>query len=266
MENAMEISNEIKLQPFKMHANLYFIGCEKVSVHLLNTSAGLVMIDTGYPDMRDLILSNIEKIGFHIKDLVAIFHSHGHIDHFGNTIEFSALSGAKTYISRIDNEIVNGKLDLSWAKELGLERIPPFSCDVLLEDGDEFDFGNTKVRCIHTPGHTEGVMSFFITLSDGTVAAMHGGIGTNSLHSDFLTRYGLSFDCRKKFRSSLARLACEKADLVLGNHPETTDTKGKMVQVLNGKNDIRDRSEWSCFLLFVESIIDDLEKNDPTPQ
>ena len=262
----MENSQEIRLQPFRMHTNLYFIGCEKVSVHLIDTSSGLVMIDTGYPDMRDLILSNIEKMGFDIKDLVAIFHSHGHIDHFGNTMEFSALSGARTYISRADNEIVNGHLDLSWAKELSLECISPFSCDVLIEDGDVFDFGNTKIRCIHTPGHTEGVMSFFITLNDGTVAAMHGGIGTNSLKSDFLNRYGLSFDCRTKFSRSIERLKAEKADIVLGNHPETTDTKGKMLKILCGEHDIRDKSEWPRFLLFVEKIIDDLEENDPSPQ
>lgn len=262
----MEILSEIRLQPFKMHANLYFVGNEKVSVHLFDTSLGLVMIDTGYPDMRDIILSNIKQLGFDPENLVAIFHSHGHIDHFGNTREFTRISSAKTYISRIDNEIVNGNLDLSWAKELGLERIPPFSCDVLLEDGDVFDFGNTRIRCVHTPGHTEGVMSFLITLTDGTVAAMHGGIGTNSLRSDFLNKYGLSFDCRKKFRKSLDRLSGEKADIVLGNHPETTDTKGKMLRIFNGERDLRDKNEWPRFLQFVESIIDDLERNDPTPQ
>ena len=109
-------------------------------------------------------------------------------------------------------------------------------------------------------------MSFFVTLSDGTVAAMHGGIGTNSMHSDFLSHYGLSFDCRTKFRSSIDRLKTEKADIVLGNHPETTDTKGKMLRIFSGERDIRDRSEWSRFLLFVEQIIDDLEQKDPSPQ
>ena len=259
----MDNYNVIKLQPFKMHANLYFVGNERVSVHLLDTSAGLVMIDTGYPDMRDLIVSNVKKMGFNIENLVAIFHSHGHIDHFGNTMDFARTSGAKTYISREDNEILNGNLDLSWATELGIERLPPFFCDVLLEDGDTFDFGNTSIRCVHTPGHTDGVMSFFITLSDGTVAAMHGGIGTNSLRSSFLKAYGLSFDCREKFRRSLDRLADERPDIVLGNHPETTDTKGKMIRIFNGEGDICDSGEWVRFLAFVKKVIDDLEEIDP---
>ncbi len=171
----MEENKQIKLEAFKLHSNVYFIGSEAVSVHLIDTECGLVLIDTGYPNMGELILSNIKKLGFDPKNITAIFHSHGHIDHFGNTEMLAELSGAKTYISRIDNDIVNGTYDLSWAKELRLARLPFFSCDVLVEDGDTFNFGNTTVRCVHTPGHTDGVMSFIITLADGKIAAMHGG-------------------------------------------------------------------------------------------
>ena len=187
----------MKLQPFKMCENIYFVGSEAVSVHLINTEEGLVLIDAGYPDMYNLIVENIKKLGFDPKDICAIFHSHGHIDHFGCTERLVALSGAKTYISKIDNDIVNGTLDLSWAKELNLETLPFFDCDVLIEDGDVFTFGNVQIRCVLTPGHMDGVLSFFITLeSEGKkmVAAMHGGIGTNSMAADFLNAYGLSFN------------------------------------------------------------------------
>ena len=49
-----------------------------------------------------------------------------------------------TETSKTNNDIVNGTYDLSWAKELELQRIPPFSCDVLVEDGDVFSFGKTS--------------------------------------------------------------------------------------------------------------------------
>ena len=253
----------IKLQAFRMHANLYFVGSNAVSVHLLDTSEGLVLIDTGYPNMRELILENIEKMGFSPKNICAIFHSHGHIDHYGNTIELVALSGAKTYISRIDNEILNGNLDLSWARELNLDPVPPFSCDVLIEDGQIFDFGNTVIRCVHTPGHTDGVMSFIITLNDGTVSAMHGGIGMNSMKSDFLKRYGLSFECRGRFKEALIKLSSEKVDLVLGNHPDQSATAEKMLKVLGGDTNILDTNEWSAFLAKVDKSINNLMENDP---
>ena len=261
----MNENKNIKLEAFRLHSNVYFIGSEAVSVHLIDTNLGLVLIDTGYPNMGELILENIKKLGFDPKNICAIFHSHGHIDHFGNTEMLVRLSGARTYISRIDNDILNGTYDLSWAKELGLMQLPPFSCDVLLEDGDCFDFGNTTVRCVHTPGHTDGVMSFMITLADGKIAAMHGGIGTNSMSSAFLLEYGLSFNCRSKFKEGLKRLASERVDLVLGNHAEQTDTLGKMLKKKAGA-EVIDTGEWTRFLAMCEEIITSLEENDPEPQ
>lgn len=257
------IGDENKLQAFCMAANLYFIGSEAVSVHLLDTTKGLVLIDTGYPDMGELIINNIVKLGFLPENICAIFHSHGHIDHYGTTRQLVQLSGAKTYISRIDNDIVNGTFDLSWAKELKLPPIPPFSCDVLVEDGETFDFGNTTIRCVHTPGHTAGVMSFIITLPDGTVAAMHGGVGFNSMKSSFLRAYSLSFACRAQFKEGLRKLAGEKVDLVLGNHPQQNNTLEKMQRIFRGEKDICDTGEWVRFLREMDVSMDRLMQNDP---
>ena len=241
------MSEEIKLHPFNLHENIYFIGNEEVSVHLIDTEAGLVLIDTGFPNMLEVILSGIDTLGFEVKNVKHIFHSHGHIDHYGTTGELLKLCCAKTYISREDYDIVSGKLDLSWAKEIDEEPLPPLFPDVIMKDGDVYDFGNTTVRCIHTPGHTDGVMSFIVTLSDGTVAAMHGGMGSNSMRAEFLKKYGLSFDCREKFKDGLVRLEKERVDLVLGNHPEQNDTVGKMIKRERGE-DVRDGGEWALVL------------------
>jgi len=246
------------IQPFRMHENLYFVGSTKVSVHLLDTEEGLILIDTGYPEMYEQILESIVLLGFDGKEIRHIFHTHGHIDHIGCTERLKALSGAKTYISRIDNDIVNGTLDLSWSRELGYGPLnPTFNCDVLVEDGDVFNFGSTSVRCVLTPGHTDGVLSFFITLPDGTVAAMHGGTGMNTMNREFLTGYSLPFTCRETFRAGLCRLAKERVDLVLGNHPEQTDTAEKLRKVLQGEP-VLNRDEWQRFLVMQEGRLDDM--------
>ena len=239
------------ISPFKMFGNLYFVGSSRVSVHLIDTEEGLVMIDTGYPEMFDQIIYSIETLGFDPKNIVAIFHSHGHIDHFGTTVQMKELSGAKTYISRIDNDIVNGTYDLSWAKELGYDVLPFFDCDVLVEDGDVFTFGTTSIRCRLTPGHTSGVLSFFVNVTDGErtiTAAMHGGMGFNSMSKEFLDSYGLSYDCRDKFLQGLKDLAKEKVDLVMGNHAGQNDTPGKLKRIQEGCTDITDPDEWQKLL------------------
>lgn len=247
------------IQPFRMYENIYFVGSTRVSVHLIKTEDGLVMIDTGYPDMYEQILDSMDDIGFNPKDICAIFHSHGHIDHFGCTQKFKELSGAKTYISRIDNDIVNGRLDLSWAQELGYERLPAFDCDILVSDGDSFSFGNTTIRCRLTPGHTDGVLSFFIstgTENEKIVAAMHGGAGLNTLTTKFLSKYKLSFGCRDVFRESIHKVIDEQVNLVLGNHPEQNDTQGKLKKVLMGES-IIDNNEWKSFLNKIEHELDE---------
>ena len=244
------------IQPFQLHKSIYFIGSTKVSVHLIETAEGLVMIDTGCPDMTEQLLDSMSALGFDPKDICAIFHSHGHYDHFGNTVLFKKLSGAKTYISRIDNELVNGTVPMT----LEHYPLPRFDCDVLVEDGDVFSFGNVSVRCLLTPGHTEGVLSFIITLKDGektVVAAMHGGVGRNTLKAEFLKKHSLSFDCREVFRTGLHRLADEHVDLVLGNHPQQNDTQGKLEKVLRGESAL-DSAEWLRFLLQTEQKLDQM--------
>jgi metallo-beta-lactamase class B len=246
------------IQPFKLYDNIYFVGSSRVSVHIIDTKDGLVMIDTGYPDMYEQILDSMDELGLNPEDICAIFHSHGHIDHFGCTQKFKELSGAKPYISRIDNDIVNGKLDLSWARELGYDRLPPFDCDVLVENDEKFSFGDVVVRCRLTPGHTYGVLSFFIKIGTADreiVAAMHGGVGFNTLKTDFLTRYKLSFNCREVFRESLHKIADEYVDIVLGNHPQQNDTQGKLQKVLMGES-VVDNNEWKRFLNKIEHELD----------
>ena len=256
----MEPALQSDILPFRLYPRLYFVGSSRVSVHLIETEEGLVLIDTGYPDMADQILASIRSLGFDPKKICAIFHSHGHIDHFGSTLLFKELSGAKTYISRIDNDVVNGKNDLSWANELGMERLPFFDCDVLVDDGDVFTFGSVSIRCVLSPGHTDGVMSFFISLpgddkNPPIVAAMHGGVGRNTLAASYLEKAGLSFDRRDRYRETLHKLAPEKVDLVIGNHPNQSHTLDKRAKIMAGES-IVDPAEWQLRLKGWERAFD----------
>lgn len=245
------------IKPHNIYKNLYFVGSREVSVHLIDTADGLVIIDTGYPSMYEQILNSISYLGFDPKNIKHIFHSHGHYDHIGCTLRLADISGAKTYISRVDNDIVNGTLDLSWANEFGVPHLEFFDCDVLVEDGDVFTFGDTKLRCRLTPGHTPGVLSFFIEFADGIVAAMHGGIGMNGLRADILTKYNLPFELRDIFRDGLRLLADEHVDIVIGNHPEQSGTERKLALLEAGES-IIDTEEWQRFLLSVERCLNGL--------
>ena len=245
-----------KIEPFRLWNNVYFVGSRAVSVHLIDTGEGLMLIDTGFPFMREEIAANIGALGFDLADIRVLLHSHGHYDHYGNTAWLKSISGATTYISRIDNDIVNGRRDLSWAEELGFERIPPFDCDVLLEDGDVVELGNTRVLCRLAPGHTEGTLALFFE-TGGLRAAMHGGVGVNSLARAFLEKYDLPRDLPERFRRGLHSLKAERVDIVLGNHPEQSDTEGKARRLRAGdERAFVDPGEWARFLEGCEAKLD----------
>src|SRR5436853_1403453 len=89
-------SNETfqKIAPFKLFDNLYYVGPGFVSVWLVPTSAGLILIDTAQEPYVDHVVDSIRKSGFDPKDIKYIVLSHGHLDHFGGAARIQELSGA----------------------------------------------------------------------------------------------------------------------------------------------------------------------------
>ena len=79
---------EMKIIPFKIIGNLYFVGSYCQSSHLIDTGDGLILIDTGYPQNLYLLINSIYKLGFSPYDVKYIIHSHGHYDHGGGLSKF----------------------------------------------------------------------------------------------------------------------------------------------------------------------------------
>lgn len=236
------------MPPFNIWGNLYFVGTEPASTHIIDTGDGLIMLDSGYQHSLYLVLQNMHALGLDPMKLKYIVHTHGHIDHFGATRALVEMTGAKTFIGAPDQEYANGKQDLSWAKELGIH-LETFEPDVLLEDGDMISLGNTQIKAIATPGHTPGAMSYLFDVHCGSrtlTAGLHGGAGMNSMKKEFLDRYGLSYDCRTDFLLAMDRLKTHNVDIFLGNHVEQNHTIEKYQQLLAGNEDAFVNSDsWS---------------------
>ena len=242
------------VKPFRIFGNLYFVGTEPASTHLIDTGDGLLLIDTGYQHSLYLLLNNIWELGLSPYDIKCLVHTHGHIDHMGATRALVELTGAKTFIGEPDRDYVNGKLPLTYAAELGIPFKETFEADVLLHDGDVIRLGNTQIRSVATPGHTPGAMSFFFDVTDGNEtfrAGLHGGMGINTLTKSFLQKYDLPFTLREDFCRSMKRLNEEKVELFLGNHMQHNHTLEKREKVLSGDTHaFIDPTEWEPYNLW----------------
>ncbi|MBQ8352104.1 MAG: MBL fold metallo-hydrolase [Clostridia bacterium] len=230
--------SEDLFEPINILGNLYFVGTKPASCHLIDTGDGLIMLDTGYQHSLFIVIDNIHRMGFDPRDIKYILLTHGHIDHFGAARSLRELTGAKLALGKEDREYANGKLDLSYAKELDMKFAETFEPDILLSDGDKITLGNTTVRTVATPGHTPGAMSYFFDVHDGEKtfrAGLHGGMGINTLCREFLDTYHLPYSLREDFVRSMHRLQEETVEIFLGNHMQHNHTEEKALCKKNGE-------------------------------
>ena len=227
------------VKPSHMIGNIYYVGNKRYCCHIIDTGEGLIMLDSGYQHSLYLVLENMRKVGLNPMDIKYIVHTHGHIDHCGATRALMEMTGAKTFLGTPDKEYVNGVLDLSWARELGLE-LEEFEADVLVNDGDTITLGNTTLTAVATPGHTPGAMSYvFEAEQDGRklTACIHGGAGLNTMKKAFLDKYDLPYSYREDYLASAERLKKLKVDIYLGNHVGQNKTPQKYQQLIAGNKD-----------------------------
>lgn len=129
----------------EVQTNCYF-------VYNANTSE-CVIIDPGA--QAQALYEYIEEKGL---KPVAILLTHGHFDHIGAVTMLRNKYGIKIYAARAERETLESP-DMNLSVQFGASMI--MEADEWLEDGQEIELIGEKIRCLLTPGHTEGGMCFY---------------------------------------------------------------------------------------------------------
>ncbi|MCR5380627.1 MAG: MBL fold metallo-hydrolase [Lentisphaeria bacterium] len=253
-------------RPFRIYGNLYFVGFQPASTHIIDTGEGLVIIDPGYQEFLYMVLENIRILGFDPKDIRYIVHSHAHLDHAGATFALKQLTGAKTYMGENDCSIANGKHPT--LSGVGNRHYNHFEPDQHIHDGDHIRLGNLDMECVETPGHTLGTISFFwnIPQNGRTLrAGMMGGAGFNTLTSKYIHEHQLEAEDRRGlYQKSILRCRQEHVDIFVGNHTGQNDTFGKQERMEAGDTEAFLHSEdWPNFLTSLQKHLDEINVSDP---
>ena len=237
------------IEPFKMADDLYYVGDKLVCVHLIRTDEGLILLDAGYPCTRHLLMASIIRLGFDPADVRWIILTHAHFDHFGAANEFRNLYGTKVALSAADAASMQEK------PFRAIGAVPtenPPVIDRTLEDGEIFSFGGKEIRCVLTPGHTLGTMSFFFHVTDGGktyLAGQFGGAGINAIKLPYMLHYQLPLDMAHRMVASLDKIKDEPVAVHLGNHPYNSRTLEKRArQLAEGGNPFVDTTTWPALM------------------
>ena len=91
------------IQPTKIFDDVYAIGNSGTTVYVIQTSAGLLMIDAlGANQVDSQLLPGFQKLGLDPAQVKIILVAHGHADHFGGAAYFQEHFGPKVYVSAAD--------------------------------------------------------------------------------------------------------------------------------------------------------------------
>ena len=92
---------------------------------------------------------------------LAVLLTHGHFDHILWVEKFKEVFGIDAYVSEDDIPQVKATPDMI-QMFTGLKVPQITGIDKFVKDGDEFTIGNTKIKALTTPGHTEGGMCYLV--------------------------------------------------------------------------------------------------------
>jgi metallo-beta-lactamase class B len=155
-----------KVQPIKVFDNLYYVGPGDVSVWLIPTTDGLILVDSAQEPLVDHVLDSIRKSGFDPRNIKYILLTHGHLDHFGGVGKIKAASGGAARVAALDEDWMLIEATYKNPGRGNQDRGVAFTRDMVLREGQTLTLGKTELKVYKLPGHTPGSASFAFTVFD----------------------------------------------------------------------------------------------------
>ena len=120
------------------------------NVYIVRSGNECIIVDAGVD--ADDVVSHIDS-DVAVKYIVL---THGHADHIASVVQIKQITGALVVAHREEEELLKNS-HYNCSDEI-CQRSIVISPDILVDEGDSIDFGDTTLKFIHTPGHTRGSM------------------------------------------------------------------------------------------------------------
>ncbi len=141
-------------QSARISDGLYILGFGFVAMYVVDAGESLLAFDTG---MRPAALvAQLARCGLDPARVKHVLLTHSDSDHTGG---LPALPGAKVYLPRDEVPMITRKAPRMLGVVYNRAIARPYDT---LADGQEIGLGSARIRCIATPGHTPGSMSFLV--------------------------------------------------------------------------------------------------------
>ena len=198
-----------------------------VNVYLVDGGDEYALIDIGYLDTVPEIIDLLRALDFNLSHCKMLIATHADADHVQGAARAKELMHTKVAAHPASVEpMESGDTILTYAsiKAQGIDLpMPPCKIDVLLNDGDTISIGNAKLTVWHTPGHTQGQLSFKMgkLLFSGDNIYKDGCVGVIDAH------HGSNIP---DFVQSLKRILKDDSEFLLPSHGPPFRRDNKLIQ------------------------------------
>ena len=215
------------IPPFRIAGNLYYVGTNYLASYLITTPAGNILINPDYAESVPILEQNVEKLGFHFRDIKIILISHAHDDHAaGCALAKKRSGGARLMVMDADVPLIErgGIGDFQYDSHWQRTKV-----DRVLHDFSLVHLGGVTLTAHLTPGHTKGCTTWTLDVN-GAGKTLHAVIvGSPNVNPGYRLvnnkKYPqIASDYKKGFRV-LKGLPC---DLFLGAHGAYFDMDEKL--------------------------------------
>jgi metallo-beta-lactamase class B len=207
--------------PARAADNLYFLGNGIVAAWAVDTSDGIILIDTlnNQEEADRFIIGGLTQLGVDPARIKTIIVSHGHGDHYGGARYLQDKYHAKLYMTAPDYDLAEKTAARPGAK------VPAPRRDQVAADDQTVTLGDESIRLFITTGHTPASLSMLIPVRDrGTPRTLLylGGITNKNLSPAMHAAYN-------QWTTRLIQVSAKtKPDGVIGNHSSYDEAATKI--------------------------------------
>lgn len=209
--------------PEKIFGTSYLVGFGGLSVALIDTGDGLVLVDGALPQAAPAILANVRKLGFDAKDIKFILSTEPHYDHSGGLAALARDTGATVVASARGAEGLRAGMHAKDDPQLAYGGSwPAVTRPRVMKDGEVLKLGRTAITAHATPGHTMGSMSWSWQACEGK--ACKAIVFASSLNpvsaDDYRYTAPSSAPIVKGFEASYKLMDGLACDILISAHPD----------------------------------------------
>lgn len=213
----------------RIYGNTWYVGTCGISVVLIATPQGHVLIDSAPEQASAAVRQNILSLGVKLGDIKTILLTHEHHDHMGGLASMQKATGAKV-LSRANvvEVLKSGKNDRRDPQFNELGGFAPIANVHALVDGAATTIGTTRLQHIPMSGHAPGGSAW--TWQECEKSVCKNLVFADSLGSisDQVYLYSAPNSLANALKESSERLAKTPCDLLITGHGTASDLLARL--------------------------------------